>query len=179
MCIEYPNKQCRILMTLNYIFWDCSPFTDGRFQPILRECLYRHQNPLLAVTFNNDSVTVSATPVALLLTKISPSRICSVSSWSTYEPSSHRMMFLCHLCFFTHWVSSSHCMVSLCHLYFPTCHLSAFKPSHDVHLPYVLTASVHVAWMPSSHLMMSICHMFFSTRHLRAFKIIQLVKCVF
>ncbi|XP_045784937.1 locomotion-related protein Hikaru genki [Maniola jurtina] len=36
----------------------CSPTQNGRFQPILRECLYRNQNPLLAVTFKNDSILI-------------------------------------------------------------------------------------------------------------------------
>ncbi|XP_026500502.1 locomotion-related protein Hikaru genki isoform X1 [Vanessa tameamea] len=32
--------------------------TDGRFQPVFRECLYRNQNPLLAVAFKNDSILI-------------------------------------------------------------------------------------------------------------------------
>ncbi|XP_028169488.1 locomotion-related protein Hikaru genki isoform X2 [Ostrinia furnacalis] len=34
----------------------CSSTPDGRFQPILRECLYRNEHPLLAVSFKNSSI---------------------------------------------------------------------------------------------------------------------------
>ncbi|XP_072930729.1 locomotion-related protein Hikaru genki isoform X2 [Epargyreus clarus] len=34
----------------------CSNTADGRFQPILRECLYRHDHPLLAISFKNSSI---------------------------------------------------------------------------------------------------------------------------
>ncbi|CAH0715962.1 unnamed protein product, partial [Brenthis ino] len=36
----------------------CSQTPNGRFQPILRECLYRNQNPLMAVAFKNDSILI-------------------------------------------------------------------------------------------------------------------------
>lgn len=35
----------------------CSNTSDGRFQPILRECLYRNDHPLLAISFKNSSIT--------------------------------------------------------------------------------------------------------------------------
>ncbi|XP_073955742.1 locomotion-related protein hikaru genki isoform X2 [Choristoneura fumiferana] len=34
----------------------CSSTPDGRFQPILRECVYRNNHPLLAISFRNASV---------------------------------------------------------------------------------------------------------------------------
>ncbi|KAL0851687.1 hypothetical protein ABMA28_000020 [Loxostege sticticalis] len=34
----------------------CSSTPDGRFQPILRECLYRNEHPLLAISFKNSSI---------------------------------------------------------------------------------------------------------------------------
>ncbi|XP_013189377.1 locomotion-related protein Hikaru genki [Amyelois transitella] len=34
----------------------CSTSPDGRFQPILRECLYRNDHPLLAISFKNSSI---------------------------------------------------------------------------------------------------------------------------
>ncbi|KAG6461638.1 hypothetical protein O3G_MSEX012764 [Manduca sexta] len=34
----------------------CSSTPDGRFQPILRECLYRQVQPLLAISFKNSSI---------------------------------------------------------------------------------------------------------------------------
>ncbi|KAL4717775.1 hypothetical protein ACJJTC_000924 [Scirpophaga incertulas] len=34
----------------------CSSTPDGRFQPILRECLYRNDHPLLAISFKNSSI---------------------------------------------------------------------------------------------------------------------------
>ncbi|XP_041986294.1 locomotion-related protein Hikaru genki-like [Aricia agestis] len=36
----------------------CSTTPDGRFQPILRECLYKNDNPLLAISFKNESVLI-------------------------------------------------------------------------------------------------------------------------
>ncbi|XP_068617912.1 locomotion-related protein Hikaru genki isoform X2 [Battus philenor] len=34
----------------------CSTTPDGRFQPILRECFYRHDNKLLSISFKNSSI---------------------------------------------------------------------------------------------------------------------------
>ncbi|CAH1647501.1 unnamed protein product [Spodoptera littoralis] len=34
----------------------CSNTPDGRFQPILRECLYKNEHPLLAISFKNSSI---------------------------------------------------------------------------------------------------------------------------
>ncbi|CAK1588528.1 unnamed protein product [Parnassius mnemosyne] len=34
----------------------CSSTPDGRFQPILRECLYRNDYPLLSISFKNSSI---------------------------------------------------------------------------------------------------------------------------
>ncbi|XP_049884615.1 locomotion-related protein Hikaru genki isoform X2 [Pectinophora gossypiella] len=34
----------------------CSNTPDGRFQPILRECVYRNDHPLLAISFKNSSI---------------------------------------------------------------------------------------------------------------------------
>ncbi|CAB3254140.1 unnamed protein product [Arctia plantaginis] len=36
----------------------CSSTPDGRFQPILRECLYRNDSPLLAISFKNSLLIV-------------------------------------------------------------------------------------------------------------------------
>ncbi|KAM3968462.1 locomotion-related protein hikaru genki [Aphomia sociella] len=34
----------------------CSSTPDGRFQPILRECLYKNDHPLLSISFKNSSI---------------------------------------------------------------------------------------------------------------------------
>lgn len=34
----------------------CASTPDGRFQPILRQCLYKHEHPLLAISFRNSSI---------------------------------------------------------------------------------------------------------------------------
>ncbi|XP_063633175.1 locomotion-related protein Hikaru genki [Cydia splendana] len=34
----------------------CSSTPDGRFQPILRECVYRNDHPLLAISFRNSTI---------------------------------------------------------------------------------------------------------------------------
>ncbi|XP_028026681.1 locomotion-related protein Hikaru genki-like [Bombyx mandarina] len=39
----------------------CASTPDGRFQPILRQCLYKHEHPLLAISFRNSSIEVSFT----------------------------------------------------------------------------------------------------------------------